>query len=210
MDRRLPNYVDFDNIAINPRDNMRNHELVTDPDVPFNDAYEAEHVFGVTRCMLCEGPMDSAAHGFIDCERIQTLVWRAIMPTLHKLTGSRVGVPLDLRNVVLGWPELKMPPSFRARLLLWRDITIHILSRKRWDAITAGLNNDTHPVLVLMNFAAKHATLVASTLVNGFHKCSETKRKAFVKRWLERGSFLRQQDDTLVFLSMSLPTPKAS
>lgn len=210
MDRRLPNYVDFDNIAINPRDNMRNHELVTDPDVPFNDAYEAEHVFGVTRCMLCEGPMDSAAHGFIDCERIQTLVWRAIMPTLHKLTGSRVGVPLDLRNVVLGWPELKMPPSFRARLLLWRDITIHILSRKRWDAITAGLNNDTHPVLVLMNFAAKHATLVASTLVNGFHKCTETKRKAFVKRWLERGSFLRQQDDTLVFLSMSLPTPKAS
>ncbi|SPC60820.1 related to Retrovirus-related POL polyprotein [Ustilago sp. UG-2017b] len=110
MDRRLPNYADLDNIAINPRDNMRNHELVTDPDVPFNDAYEAEHVFGVTRCMLCEGPMDSAAHGFIDCERIQTLVWRAIMPTLHKLTGSRV---LDLRNVVLGWPELKMPPLAR-------------------------------------------------------------------------------------------------
>ncbi|CDR98900.1 hypothetical protein [Sporisorium scitamineum] len=210
MERRLPNYADLDNTAINPREDMMNHDLAADPDEPFNDAYEAEHVFGVTRCMLCEGPKDSAAHGFIECERTQTLVWRAIMPTLNKLTGSRVGVPLDLRNVVLGWPDLRMPPPFCARLLLWRDIAIHILSRKRWEAVAEGLNNDTHPVLVLPNFAAEHATLVASTLVTGFHKCAETKRKAFVERWLERGSFLRQQDDTLVFLSMSLPTPTSA
>lgn len=125
------------------------------------------------------------------------------MPTLKKLVGSNTSVPTDLRNVVLGWPDLKMPPSFRARLLLWRDLAIHLLSRKRWLAISDGLANDTFPILNLHLFASEHAAQVASTIVDGYHNCSTTKRPAFLRRWTARGTYLREANDTLEFHPMS-------
>lgn len=175
-------------------------------DEPFNDAYESEHVFGVARCMLCSGPNDSAAHGFVECGSIQTLVWRATMPTLKKLVGSNSCVPTDLRNIVLGWPDLKMPPSFRARLLLWRDLAIHLLTRKRWHAISEGLANDVLPIINLQSFASEHAALVASTIVTAYHKCPATKRTAFLKRWIIRGTYLKESGGTLEFHPMSATT----
>ena len=180
-------------------------------DIPFNDAYESEHLFGVARCMLCSSvhdsnmPHDSAAHGYVECEVIQSQVWHAIMPTLKKLVGSKTSVPTDLRSIVLGWPDLPMPPSYRARLLLWRDIAIHLVARARWTAIRDGLQNDINPNLALPDFAKNHAALLTSTLDNAYHKCASPKRAAFVKKWIERGTFLKESHGALAFYQMSVP-----
>ncbi|KAJ1029813.1 hypothetical protein NDA13_003053 [Ustilago tritici] len=105
-----------------------------DPDAAIDrqlpDFYEIEHVFGVAACILCNGPKDSAAHGFIECEQAQR-VWKTIMPTLRKLVNGR-SVPLNTRSV-------------------------------------------------------------------------PNKRIDFVKRWIDRGVFLKERQGTLVFHTMTGP-----
>ena len=154
--------------------------------------------------MLCNGPTDSAAHGFIECEKAQE-AWRHLMPTLRKLVNGR-SVPLDTRSIVLGWPDLRMPIALRARLLLWRDLAIHILTRRRFDSIAEGLRNDVLPQLDLTTFGQEHAALVAKTITDAYHQCLPTKRNAFVKRWLDRGIFLKEQGGSLVFHIMQATT----
>ena len=128
-DRQLTNYniLNEDTIALR----IRMHQDHGNPDEALeaiNDTYEEEHVFGVSSCMLCSGPKDSTIHGFIKCDLAQQHIWKPLLGTLGRLCGGR-GVPTDARNIVLGWPDLKMPTSLRARLLLWRNLTVHMLSR---------------------------------------------------------------------------------
>lgn len=210
--RRLNDYSVLESAAIAPREDitaLSSSEPLADAiDEPFNDAYESEHVFGVAKCMLCSGPNDSAAHGFVECASIQTQVWRAIMPTLKKLVGSNNSVPTDLRGIVLGWPDLKMPPSYRARLLLWRDLAIHLLTRKRWLAISEGLTNDAFPILNLQTFSSEHAALVATAIIDAYHKCAIAARPAFLRRWIARGTFLRESNGALEFCPMTAATAR--
>jgi hypothetical protein len=207
-ERRLPNYNDFNNHSLAPRLSLhdRDDEAAANDPEQVNDAYEVDHVFGVAACMLCSGPHDSAIHGFIECPEVQTKVWRFCMPTLRKLVNGR-GVPLDARNVVLGWPELRMPDALRSRLLLWRDLAIHLLSRRRHAAIAEGLQNDHLPRLALANLDREHAALVARTITDAYHRCSATQRPAFVQRWVNRGAFLKEEQGTLNFYSMQAATP---
>ncbi|CDW96676.1 hypothetical protein [Sporisorium scitamineum] len=78
----------------------------------------------------------------------------------------------------------------------WRFAT---LAGKPVDQYT----NDANPVLTLPMFASEHAALVARTLVDAYHKCAPSKRPAFLKRWITRGTYLKESDGTLVFHTMS-------
>lgn len=99
-----------------------------------------------------------------------------------------------------------MPDSFRARLLLWRDLAIHLLYRRRFEAITLGLQQDVAPQLDLTTFAGEHAALVAKTITNVYHQCPTVKHPDFVKRWTYRGVFLQERHGALVFHTMSTST----
>lgn len=120
------------------------------------------------------------------------------MSTLRKLVNNR-GVPTDAKSVVLGWQDLRMPDAFRSRLLLWRDLAIHLLSRRRHAAITAGLQNDHRPQLSLEEFDKEHAALVARTITTAYDRCSDAQRPAFLKKWVERGALLMEENGLLVF-----------
>lgn len=208
-DRRLPSYATLDDQTLAPRTQMfvgarREPADDTEPEPeeePTPDSYEIEHVYGVAECMLCAGPKDSAAHGFIECEHAKAM-WKAIMPTLRKMVKGR-GVPIDTRNVVLGWPGLKMPKPLRARLLLWRDLTIHLLVKRRKEAIADGLKNDHKPRLDLAGLAIEHVAIVTKTISDAYDKCDTAKRPAFAKRWLDNGIFLRELNGRLCFHPMS-------
>lgn len=199
-DRRLANYNELDNHNIATRTPLHDRDVeaaANDPE-PENDAYTTDHVFGVTSCMLCDGPHDSAIHGFIEFPQIQRNVWRFCMPTLRKLVNGR-GVPTDARSLVLGWQDLRMPDALRSRLLLWRDLAIHLLSRRRHAAITAGLQNDHWPQLSLEDFDKEHAALVARTITTAYDRCTDAQRPAFVRKWVERGALFMEDNGTLVF-----------
>lgn len=96
-----------------------------------------------------------------------------------------------------------MPEALRARLLLWRDLAIHLLSRSRHEAITEGLQNDHHPQLSLASFGKGHAALVARTIADAYHKCAASQQAAFKKKWINRGIFLREEAGELVFHLMT-------
>ncbi|KAJ1024594.1 hypothetical protein NDA13_004523 [Ustilago tritici] len=71
-DLRLANYNGFDNNNTAAHTLLFDHNsgtAATEPP-PENDAYTTDHVFGVSSCMLCDGPLDSAIHRFIDCPTI--------------------------------------------------------------------------------------------------------------------------------------------
>lgn len=115
--RRLASYATLDDLTLAQREDFFNtprresvnitEETLVEPTT--TDSYEIEHVFGVTECMLCAGPKDLAAHGFIECPDAQR-AWKAITPTLRKLVNGP-GVPLDTRSIVLGWPQIKCPTA---------------------------------------------------------------------------------------------------
>ncbi|KAJ1601139.1 hypothetical protein NDA14_007466 [Ustilago hordei] len=204
-ERRLANYDTLNEDEFAPR--LRLHQDRDNPQVeaelePVNDSYETEHVFGVAACMLCNGPKDSARHGFIECPEVQKGVWKQIMGTLKRFLAPRA-VPLDAESIVLGWPTLRMPSAARARLLLWRDLAIHILSRRRHDAIVLGLSKDHRPQLSLDGFFSEHAALLVATLTNAYHGLSESKRAEFQKRWFEGGTFLQVVNGAVTFQQMS-------
>ena len=204
-ERRLENYDALNNDDLAPRLQLHqdcdNRQVETDLE-PVNDAYATEHVFGVATCMLCNGPKDSARHGFIDCPVAQAGVWRQIMGTLRRFIAPRA-VSTDAESIILGWPALRMPAALQARLLLWRDLAIHILSRRRHTAITLGLQNDHQPQLSLEGFFSEHAALLATTLTNAYHGLPESKRADFQKRWIDGGSFLRIVNGAMAFQPMS-------
>nr|CDI55443.1 uncharacterized protein BN887_05468 [Melanopsichium pennsylvanicum 4] len=206
---RLTSYATLEDTTLAPREEFFNaprresanitQELPAE--APTADAYEIEHVLGVAPCMLCAGPKDSAAHGFVESEQANK-AWKSIMPTLRKMVNGP-SVPLDLRNIVLGWPNIKCPVRLRARLLLWRDTAIHLMVKRRKVAITLGLENDHNPRLEFINFAADHGALVCKTISDAYDKCAISKRTAFAQRWVEGGTLLREVGGTLNFHLMS-------
>lgn len=205
VERRLENYgtLNDDASALGFRPHLdRDNREVGDELEPVNDSYATEHVFGVSTCMLCNGPKDSARHGFIECPMVQAGVWRQIMGTLKRFIAPRA-VAIDAENIVLGWPTLRMPAAARARLLLWRDLAIHILSRRRHAAITLGLQHDHQPQMSLDGFFSEHAALLATTLTNAFHGLEESKRASFQQRWIDGGTFLRVVNGAVAFQPMS-------
>lgn len=204
-DRRLADYEALNDDALAPRFRLHqdrdNRQVEADLE-PVNDAYETEHVFGVATCMLCDGPKDSARHGFIDCPAVQEGVWKQIMGTLRRFLAPRA-VPTDAESIVLGWPTLPMPKALRARLLLWRDLAIHLLSRRRHEAIALGLQNDHRPQLSLDGFFNEHAALLVSTIATAYHGLKESKRADFQQQWLDGGTFLHVVNGAVAFRPMT-------
>lgn len=156
--------------------------------------------------MHCDGPLDSAIHEFVDCPTIQRNVWCFCMPTLRKLVNGR-GVPMDARSVVLGWQDLRMPDALHSRLLLWRDLAIHLLSRCCLAAITAGLQNNHWPQLSLEDFDREHAALVVYIITTAYDLCSDAQHPAFVGKWIKQGALLMEENRTLVFQPIQAAAP---
>ncbi|SAM84440.1 uncharacterized protein UBRO_20834 [Ustilago bromivora] len=209
-DRQLTNYniLNKDTIALRilmHQDHGNPNEALE----AINDTYKEEHVFGVSSCMLCSGPKDSTIHGFIECDLAQQHIWKPLLGTLRCLCGGR-GVPTDARNIVLGWPDLKMPTSLRARLLLWRNLTVHMLSQLQSNVIKVGLQNDHCLQLTLINFISNHAALVTKTITNAYYKQPQRKRPVFSRKWIVGRTFLQVVNDTIHFHLMSNPTPNTS
>ncbi|SOV05319.1 uncharacterized protein UDID_11982 [Ustilago sp. UG-2017a] len=206
--RHLANYNEFNNNNITVCTLLfeRDSGAAATDSQPENDTYTADHVFGVSSSMHCDGPLDSAIHGFVDCQTIQRNVWCFCMPTLRKLVNGR-GVPMDARSVVLGWQDLRMPDALRSRLLLWRDLAIHLLSRCCLAAITAGLQNNHWPQLSLEDFDREHAALVVYTITTAYDLCSDAQHPAFVGKWIKQGALLMEENRTLVFQPIQAAAP---
>ncbi|CCF54568.1 hypothetical protein NDA11_003903 [Ustilago hordei] len=105
--------------------------------------------------------------------------------------------------MTLGWPDLEMPASLHARLLLWRDLAVHMLSKLRYNAIRVGLQNNHCPQLTLSNFMSDNVALVGKTITDAYYKCSQPKKAAFAKKWIDGGMFLQEDKGKIHFHLMS-------
>ncbi|SPO24118.1 uncharacterized protein UTRI_03386 [Ustilago trichophora] len=180
VQHQLPDYSTLNNLRLAPHQEFFNaprqesanitEEVLEEAALP--DSYEIEHVARVSSCMLCAGPKDSAAYGYVKCKQAKQM-WKSIMPMLQKLI-NRAGVPINMRNVVLGWPAIKY-----------------------------GLQNNYSPKLELDGFASEHVTLVASTINEAYQRCTASKPPAFVKRWVDRSAFMQEVNGELKFQQMS-------
>ena len=97
---------------------------------------------------------------------------------------------------------MKMPVALRARLLLRRDLAIHMLSRRRHAAIRDGLANNHRPQLSLDNFTSEHAALVARTITDAYHSCPQA--EAGLHQALDRAWSFSTRDQWNHFLSLDV------
>lgn len=104
------------------------------------------NAFRVTNCPHCpQGTPDSPEHGYVTCSRVQAL-WTAAMEPLKRLFDyGDAPPPLTVRDVVLGWPDLKLSALERKRLWFWEAIVIAELARHRNKSIQAAFHRRDVP-----------------------------------------------------------------
>lgn len=154
--------------------------------------YKIEHISDVANCMLCSNIVKYlAAYVYVKCPRLQEEVWK---PTL---SAGKIPIPLNLKNMFLGWPELRLPGPQKAKIILCCGAVIHILAQQCRLAIAERPKNDQLPMLLLDNFVQEHAALVAKSIVDRYHKCSKTAQPAFVKRFVEGSGMFKEGGGTL-------------
>lgn len=104
------------------------------------------NVFRVTNCPHCpQDTPDSPEHGYVTCPRVQAL-WTAAMEPLKRLHDyGHAPPPLTVRDVVLGWPDLRLSAVERKRLWFWEAIVIAELARHRNKSIQAAFHRRDVP-----------------------------------------------------------------
>lgn len=175
------------------------------PQTDAADAFHNQYTHGVTRCMVCMDDVfkDSAAHGYVECPAVQEKVWVACQPVLRQLLGlhNNDNFPTDLRSIVFSWRHgTQHSRAVTARVCLWRNTIIHLLARRRHEAIVEGLNTNHAPTLSLDQFASQATTKIVSLIMLGYTQATD--KPAFLRKWVVHGLLFQVVGPDLVVANL--------
>ncbi|KAE8230346.1 hypothetical protein CF326_g4656 [Tilletia indica] len=155
----------------------------------------------------CES-RDGQEHSFAGCVGIQTL-WAAAEPLLRAM-GVMDPVPPSPHLIALGWPDIH---TYRPRLILWRTVVLHLITRLRHTALATfkrRLHDDPAPetrLVVSLTLPSPQRFLASATLLAAeaistarartwARTTSATGRPQdpFTETWLSGSSFVYNDD----------------
>jgi hypothetical protein len=118
-----------------------------------------------TSCVICNC-RDTIDHGFVSCPQIKH-IWETSLQLLELLTGytdiARI-ITIDLRSVVYGFQDLReaVRKPLKPRILLWHSCIIHIINRRRTQAILEHSRQNPRPTQIQIDFEGWENELINS------------------------------------------------
>ncbi|KAE8239854.1 hypothetical protein A4X13_0g8037 [Tilletia indica] len=138
---------------------------------------------------------DGPTHSFIQCPWARVL-WVAALPLLRAL-GVQDPITWDPLLTALGWPDIR---HHRPRLVLWRTVVIHLITKTRYPAIRRCIQGGPFslPPTSAEDFRAAVYKTLAESISSAWaqlraraHPHDEWSIKLFHRTWLNDSSMVR-------------------